>query len=264
MPPGHPTPSVPTLRVLVVDDVDANRRLAQVMLRRFGHLCEAAASGLEALEMVVAGRYDVVLMDIQMPGVDGIEAVRRIRERLGAALPRIIAVTANDSPEDRARCRAAGMDVYLTKPIHLDALRAAVEQSASGTTGPSASPLVRAPEAAAPVAIDWRRIDSLMPFDADGGMVSGAIAAFLADAPGRIEAILAMHAAGDAEGLASASHALKGAAANIGAVQLQELSRAIESFAHEGHLEGAGEPIGGLATALAEASAALAARRGAS
>ena len=257
--PGQLAPNLTALRVLVVDDVDANRRLAQAMLRRFGHLCEVASSGLEAVEKAVAGRYDVVLMDIQMPGINGIEAARRIRERLGA-LPRIIAVTANDLPGDRERCRAAGMATCVTKPIQLEALRAALEQSAAGAAGPLAPPAERAPE----VAIDWRRIDSLKPFDADGSMVSGAIASFLADAPGRIEMIRATHAAGDAQGLASASHALKGAAANIGAAHLQQLSRAIESFANEGHLEGAVEPIGGLAKALAEARGALAAMRGAS
>ena len=244
------------LRVLVVDDVEANRRLAQAMLRRFGHFSEAASSGLEAVEKAVAGRYDIVLMDIQMPGINGIEAARRIRERLGA-VPRIIAVTANDLPGDRERCRAAGMDTYVTKPIQMEALRAAIEHSASGEARPSARPAVAGP-------IDWRRIDSLKPFDADGSMVSGAIASFLADAPDRIEAIRATHAAGDAAGLASASHALKGAAANIGAAQLEELARAIESFAQEGHLEGAGEPIGGLAKALAEVREALGARREAS
>lgn len=261
--PGQPAPILPALRVLVVDDVEANRCLAQAMLRRFGHLSEVACSGLEAVEKAVAGRYDIVLMDIQMPGINGIEAARRIRERLGA-LPRIIAVTANDMPGDRERCRAAGMDTYVTKPIQLEALRAAIEQAATGAAGPSARHAERVPEVAAPVAIDWRRIDSLKPFDADGSMVSGAIVSFLADAPGRVEVIRATHAAGDAAGLASASHALKGAAANIGAAHLQELSQAIESFAQEGHLQGAVEPIEGLAKALADAREALAARQGAS
>ncbi|MBC7804298.1 MAG: response regulator [Candidatus Parcubacteria bacterium] len=254
---------MPALRVLVVDDVDANRRLAQAMLRRFGHLSEVATSGLEAVEKAVAGHYDIVLMDIQMPGINGIEAARRIRERLGA-LPRIIAVTANDLPGDRERCRAAGMDTYVTKPIQLEALRAAIQQPVPGAERLIARSEEGAPVVAAPVAIDWRRIDSLKPFDADGSMVAGAIASFFNDAPGRIEAILATHAAGDAAGVAAASHALKGAAANIGAAHLETLSRVIESAANEGHLERAGEPIGSLAKALAEAREALAAGREAS
>ena len=71
------------LRVLVVDDVDANCRLAQALLRGFGHSSEVATSGLEAVEMTTAGRYDVILMDMQMPDIDGMEATRRIHERLG-------------------------------------------------------------------------------------------------------------------------------------------------------------------------------------
>ena len=67
--PGQLAPVLPALRVLVVDDVDANRRLAQAMLRRFGHFSEVASSGLEAVEKAVAERYDVILMDIQMPGI---------------------------------------------------------------------------------------------------------------------------------------------------------------------------------------------------
>jgi len=255
--PGQPAPVVPALRVLVVDDVEANRRLAQAMLRRFGHVSEVATSALEAVEMTVAGRYDVVLMDIRMPGIDGIEAVRRIRERLGAAMPRIIAATANDLPGERERCRAAGMESYVTKPIQLEALRAAIEQTGQGAAEPPA-------QALASVAIDWRRIDSLKSIDTDGSVVSGAIASFLADAPGRIGVIRATHAAGDGAGLVSASHALKGAAANIGAARLQELSGAIETCAREGRLAGADEPIGALVEAFAEAREALAAGRGAS
>lgn len=257
----EPGPILPVLRVLVVDDVDANRRLAQALLRRFGHASEVATSGLQAVEMACARRYDAVLMDVQMSDIDGMEATRRIRERLGAASPRIIAVTANALPGDRERCRAAGMDDYLPKPIQLEALRAAIEQA--GRSSPAAAEQSAEPApAAAAEAIDWRRIESLKPFDEDGSMVAGAIAAFFADAPARIEAIRAAHGAGDAAGLEAASHALRGTAANIGAARLQELSQAIESLAREGRLEGAGKPIGGLAKALAAARTALAAERG--
>ena len=246
------------LKVLVVDDVDANCRLAQALLRRFGHASEVATSGLEAVEKAGAGRYDVVLMDVQMPDIDGMEATRRIRELLGAASPRIIAITANALPGDRERCLAAGMDDYLPKPIQLEALRAAIDRAAGG----AAAPASEAVPAALAEAIDWRRIESLKLFDADGGMVAGAIASFLADAPARIRAIRQAHAASDATGLASAAHALKGAAANIGAARLQELSQAIESLAREARVADAGKPIGGLAKALAAARAALAAKRG--
>jgi HPt (histidine-containing phosphotransfer) domain-containing protein len=185
------------------------------------------------------------------------EAARRIRMRLGAAAPRIIAVTANALPGDRERFLAAGMDGYLSKPIQLEALRAAIEQAgASGTAVPSAA----AAPAAAADAIDWRRIESLKPFDADGGMVAAAIAAFLDDAPGRIRAIREAHTSGNADGLAAAAHALAGSAANIGAARLQALTQDIETRAREGHLEGAAHSIGALETSLAETVAALVAK----
>lgn len=245
------------LRVLVVDDVDANRLLAQALLRRFGHESELATSGLEAVQKAIAGRFDVVLMDVQMRDLNGLETARRIRERLGAAAPRIIAITANALPGDRERCLAAGMDDYLSKPIQLEALRAAIEQTGA-TTGAATPTAAPAPPAVSD-AIDWRRIESLKPFDADGGMVAGAIAAFLDDAPACIRAIRQAHAANDAAGLVSAAHALGGAAANIGAARVRELCQAIESLAQEGRLEGARQSVAALEQSLAEARAALAA-----
>lgn len=241
------------MRVLIVDDVEANRRLAQLLLQRCGHESAAATSGLEAVAKALAGRYDVVLMDVQLPDIDGMEATRRIRKRLGAASPRIIAITANALPGDRERCLAAGMDAYLSKPIQLEALQAAIEQAAV--------PLAEPPAAATAEAIDWRRIESLERFDADGSMVAGAIASFLADAPLRITSIAAAHAAGDAAGAAAAAHALAGAAANIGAARLQQLAHDVESRARDGELAGARASVAGMETALAATLAALAARR---
>lgn len=243
------------LRVLVVDDIDANRRLMQALLRKFGHVSEIATSGLEAVEMAIAGRYDIILMDVQMPDMDGMDATRRIRALLGAASPRIIAVTANAVPGDRERCLAAGMDDYLSKPIEHQALRAAIER-----TGGAARPAARTATVVPAGAIDWRRIESLAPFDPDGTMVAGAIASFLADAPGRIEAMREAQATEDAAAVIAAAHALKGAAANIGAARLQELTQRVESLAREGDLAGARKAIAGLDKALAEARAALAAR----
>ena len=250
------------LRVLVVDDVDANRRLAQALLRGFGHISEVAASGLEAIAMATAGRYDVILMDVQMPDIDGMDAAQRIRARLGAASPRIIAVTANAMPGDRERCLAAGMDDYLSKPIQHQALRAAIEQPGGEAAPPSARSAGCASRSSPAAAIDWRRIESLAPFDPDGTMVAGAIASFLADAPGRIAGMRAALAAVDAPGMAAAAHALKGAAANIGAARLQKIAQRIESLAHAGDLADTRKAIGGLDKALSETRAALAAKRG--
>lgn len=249
------------MNVLVVDDIDANRRLVLALLGRFGHLSEVATSGLQAVEMAATGRFDVVLMDVQLPDIDGMEATRRIRERLGAAAPRVIAVTANARRGDRERCLAAGMDDYLSKPIQIQALREAIERPGDRMAG-AARGNGHAVKPATTGAVDWRRIESLEPFDVDGSMVAGMIASFLADAPGRIRAIRAAHTAGDAAGLASAAHALRGAAANLGAPRLLELSQAIELLARDGRLKDASKQVGELENALASARKGLAARRG--
>jgi len=233
------------LRILVADDVDVNRKLTVALLRNLGYAADAVDSGRAAVAAASGGSYDLVLMDVQMPDVDGLEATRQIRERVDGGGPRIVALTASAMAGDRERCLAAGMDDYLSKPIQPLALRAVLEKT----------PAARAPQETG--AIDWRRIDSLKPFDADGSMVAGAVAAFLADAPGRVKAIRTAHAAGDAAGVAQAAHALKGAAANIGAARLQELSQAIEGSARDGKLAAARKAVAALARSLTEARAAL-------
>jgi len=130
-----PTPAMPLpiggLPVLVVDDVAANRRLLGVVLERAGHAHQGAASAVEALQMLAAGPYRAVLMDLQMPGMDGFEATRRIRALPGAAgsVP-VLAVTAQDSLESRAAATASGMNGYLPKPVGLAELAAALRDLA--------------------------------------------------------------------------------------------------------------------------------------
>ena len=241
------------LNILVVDDIDANRRLVVSLLRNLGYAADAVASGREAIESVLGGKYDLVLMDERMPDIDGLEATRRIRGKAGLRQPRIVALTASASAGDRKRCLAAGMDDYLPKPIEVLALRAVLENSGPAARAPQVLP--------AAGAIDWRRLESLKAYDPDGSMVAGAIASFLADAPGHIQAIRAAHAGGDAQGAAAAAHALKGAAANIGAARLQELCLGIEKQARDGKLAGASKAISNLEKSLAESRTALGARK---
>lgn len=106
------------MRVLIVDDSDANRKVARVFLEREGHVVVEANGGAAGLRELSDNQIDIVLMDIAMPEIDGLEATRRIR-RMGGALARtpIVAWTAHDIPGMRLQCAAAGMDGYLTKPI---------------------------------------------------------------------------------------------------------------------------------------------------
>ncbi len=117
------------LRILLAEDNAVNQKLALRLLQQMGYRADVAADGVEALESVLRQDYDLVLMDVQMPEMDGLEATRRILDRCGAARPRIVAMTANAMKGDRDQCLAAGMDDYITKPIRVDALVAALEQT---------------------------------------------------------------------------------------------------------------------------------------
>ena len=115
------------LRVLVAEDNGVNQKVALAMLRHLGYRADLAADGLEAVESVRRVPYDVVLMDLQMPELDGIGATRQIRaEHPDGRRPRIVALTANAFEEDREACLAAGMDDYVSKPLKAEALEAAL------------------------------------------------------------------------------------------------------------------------------------------
>jgi CheY-like chemotaxis protein len=115
------------LTILLAEDNPVNQRVAILMLQRLGYRADLAANGREALEALERQRYDLVLMDVQMPEMDGLQATREIRARFkGEARPRIIAMTANASTSDRDDCFAAGMDDFLSKPVRSADLRLAI------------------------------------------------------------------------------------------------------------------------------------------
>ena len=171
-------PGQSTIAILLVEDGAVNQTVALNMLTRLGHQADVAWNGLEALEALEQHPYDVVLMDVQMPELDGLDATRRIRERWPDGGPHIIAMTANAMTEDREECLAAGMDDYLAKPIRLEVLAGAlgealraVEDRASQTAG-----------AAGVAELDRQPLDDLV---AMGGttLLGQVIDAFLAESP---------------------------------------------------------------------------------
>ena len=128
--PAAPEPAeakTSPLRILLAEDNAVNQQLAVLLLKKLGFTADVAANGLEALEALEQRQYDVVLMDVQMPELDGLEATRRICARWPAETrPRIIAMTANAMAEDREACFEAGMDDYVAKPIRPEELAAAL------------------------------------------------------------------------------------------------------------------------------------------
>jgi len=121
---------VSSLRILLAEDSAVNQKVALALLAKLGYRADVVGNGLEALTALERERYDVVLMDIQMPELDGLDTTRRIRERWPPAeRPRIVAMTANAMQEDRDACIAAGMDDYVAKPIRPEALAEALRQA---------------------------------------------------------------------------------------------------------------------------------------
>ena len=117
------------LRILVAEDNRINQKVALKLLERIGYRADVAANGVEALRALERQAYDVVLMDVQMPEMDGLTATRAIRERWpGSSGPRVIAMTANAMRDDREACLAAGMDDFVSKPVVLANLAAALER----------------------------------------------------------------------------------------------------------------------------------------
>jgi CheY-like chemotaxis protein len=110
------------LRILLAEDNAVNQKLALRILQQMGYRADLASNGIEAIESVERQTYDVVLMDVQMPEMDGLEAARRICARWGKERPHIVAMTANAMQGDRELCLDAGMDDYLTKPIRVERL----------------------------------------------------------------------------------------------------------------------------------------------
>lgn len=233
--PSHALPFA-GLRILVAEDNPVNQRVTVGQLRQLGVQAEAVSNGEEVLRVTEGIPYPVILMDCQMPEMDGYEASRQIRERearTGHPRSYIIALTANAMVGDRQLCLDAGMDDYLAKPVKADLLQAALQRAMENI--PSERFLPGAVASTPGPSVDHDLVLSLRSLgDGDGSeMVVELIRVFIEDALQRVEALRNALAAEDWETMRRTAHSIKGSAANLGARPLVELARRMEQMVAE-------------------------------
>lgn len=227
-----------TLQVLVVDDNAVNRAVATGILAKDGHAVAQATNGREAVELTRRQRYDAILMDVQMPELDGLEATARIRQneaRLGRHTP-IIAMTARAGSDDRERCLAAGMDDYISKPVSSEKVRAAVDRLCGLVTS-SAAPNAPARGSGFSVA------QLLAQFEGDEKLLARVAELFLEGTPELLARLEREYAASDAAAVSRSAHTLRGSLSNISAAQAAQVAAEIEECAGKEQLAGLGERI---------------------
>ncbi len=249
------------LRILLAEDNSTNQKLALLLLERLGYRADVAGNGIEALSAIRRLPYNVILMDVQMPEMDGLEATRRIRaSQTGSARPRIIAMTANAMRGDREACLAAGMDDYIAKPIDIRELVRALEsceplqapdadvksESVVRAEAPAAlHPVLLEPSVSLAVApndtLDPAAIKRLLATLGSKGpaLLPGLIGSFLKDAAKLQAQARKAYETGKPEDLRRAAHTLKSGSATFGARVLSSACQELEALSKEGKLDGA-------------------------
>jgi signal transduction histidine kinase/CheY-like chemotaxis protein len=225
------------LRILLAEDNSINQRVVLLMLERMGYVADVAGNGLEALEALRRQPYDLILMDVQMPGMDGLAATRHIRADFPPdRQPRIVAITANVLREQRDECLAAGMDDFVQKPVGLAELRAALLRCGGWESStPTPTPM----DGASP--LDPSYLASLRRLGEVTGrpLVREIVESYLIEAPRRLERLRQALLRGDVEDLVFVAHSLKGSSAQIGAVRVAAVSAELEQRGRRAALTGA-------------------------
>lgn len=230
-----------SLKLLLAEDNKVNQMLAVALLRKRGYDVTVADNGLEAVELVKRGDFDLVLMDVQMPKMDGFEATTAIREweadRGAGRLP-IIAVTAHAMEGDRQLCLDAGMDDYVSKPIEPEELEAAIAR----WTGEIP---------------DFEPSRALDLAEGDETVLESIVALFLEQTPERVQAIRRALDAGDATGLERTAHTLEGTAVRLAMPRLRDIAHRIAVLSSKGELEQAAALMAKLDEAVGTGTSAV-------
>jgi CheY-like chemotaxis protein/HPt (histidine-containing phosphotransfer) domain-containing protein len=242
--------------ILVVEDNATNQKVAVLMLRRLGYRPDVAANGLEAIEAVKRHFYPTVLMDVQMPEMDGLQATRQIRALAGITQPKIVALTAGAMPGDITRCREAGMDDYLRKPVRFEDLLAKLGRAINGAPKPESREVQEPHDQESSVAGETgkgadpgyeptldqtalQKMREMMP-----EIVNELVTEFLRDLPASMDAVALSVKTGALEQTASLAHKLRGSGGTIGARRLAALARELEWEAKAGSTGRAAEITG--------------------
>jgi PAS domain S-box-containing protein len=260
------------IRILLAEDNVTNQQVALGILGKLGLVADAVADGVEALAALGRVPYDLVLMDVQMPEMDGLEATRQIRDPGSAVLRHdvpIIAMTAHAMQGDRERCLDAGMDDYVTKPISPQALAEAIDRwlprdlpeparevaAAAGAVPSSSAEAVSTPADEGEAVFDEAGLMARVMGDPDLARI--VVDSFLDETPGLIVALRDGLTAGDGGTVRREAHTIKGASANVGGDVLRGVAQAIESSADAGDLEGAMARLPDLETAFEQLRVAM-------
>jgi CheY-like chemotaxis protein len=226
------------MRILVAEDTAESRELLIELLRHGGHTVAGVSNGREALEALEQNPYEVVFMDEEMPLANGLDTTRTIRRRKYGKRPIIIGMSGNTAESDERRCLDAGMDAFMSKPIRMPevlAMLAVLSRRPAQAGSLSESSRL---EAGSDLAAHLER--------ATGGnkkLLRLLVRNFLTDAPKRLSALRRALARHDAEGLASAAHALKGSLGLFRAERAVSAARRLQVIGRGGHLEGADRPL---------------------
>ncbi len=253
-------PAERPLRILLAEDNDINQVMAINLLQKWGHQVTIANNGREALDRLAPGRFDVVLMDVQMPEMDGFKATAAVRAREAAGevftacgrLP-IIAMTAHAMKGDRERCLAAGMDGYVSKPIRSDELFAALS---AHDCRPAAPAVNGAAPAAEPVLDKTALLDYV---DGNEDLLRRIVGRFLEKCPEMLAGVRDAVARQDGPALEFGAHTLKGAVGNFFAKAAWNAALRLETLGHEGKLDAAEQAVAALEAELERLRPALAA-----
>jgi len=250
------TPDIPgtarPLRLLLGEDNPVNVKVAQTLLTRLGHSVTALGDGRAILARLADERFDAVLLDLEMPGLDGLETARRIRAGEAGEAARqtpLLAMTAHVVGEYRELCRAAGMDGFVPKPATLAVLAAALAPVAAPPGAPPPTPPAAAESSGEQAAL--LDLDGFLAnVDGDREFAGEVFGLFLQGAPGKIAAVAQTLERGDMAALARLSHSLKGECGAVGAARCRDLAARMEQAARREDAQEAGKLLPGLRTAL--------------